>query len=90
MSLAPGEQRLLAEIDRELRDSDPWLNTMLTSWTSRYQGQLSFPLSRRAFLRLPRRRGESGHFLGLIALSAGLAVIVGAAIAGVLTIAALS
>jgi hypothetical protein len=75
MSLSPGEREALHEIEGQLRQSDPRLAAMLTySATGRARGWLA---------RLPSR--GRAQVTRLLVVAACLALLIGLAVAGVLT-----
>ncbi len=80
MSLAPGEQRALTEIESRLRESDPQLDAMFARFASKG----------------PRGRGEARELLSswrsfpteltrIIAVAVGVALLIACAIAGAIS-----
>ncbi len=78
MSLSPAERAALGEIESRLLRSDPRLAAMLTYWTT---GRVRAWLGR---VPLPGRRGP-GELTRRIVVTAGLAVVIGLAVASILT-----
>jgi hypothetical protein len=79
VGLTPDERRALAQIETQLSGSDPQLAAKFIFWTT--QGAWT----RSVLVFLGRCRPAPGEFARSLVITAGLAVAIGVAIAGVLT-----
>ena len=79
MALSPAEQEALGEIETHLSRSDPRLAAMLTYRTARCTR--SWP----ARMSVWKRRPDVSELVRFLVVAVGMALVIGLAIAGVLT-----